>query len=341
MVQTFSIQNRRYLGSKYRLLSFIEEIVGKECKGYKTFCDIFAGTGVVGAKFNDGQTEIIANDILSSSIVCLKTFLMTDGDYRKSITHKIDYLNSLQTNEDNYFSMHFGNSYFSITNARKIGMIRSAIDEISKSEQEKSILLCSLLYAVDKIANTVGHYDAYRKSPDIDKQKPVTLLLPEIDWESNHNNRIYKEDANALVRKIKCDVLYIDPPYNSRQYSDAYHLLENLVDWGKPTVSGIAKKMDRSHIKSEYCLRGATEALEDLIQNANCKYILLSYNNTGESKNDRSNARISDNDIVRILKAKGEVKTFEKTYRAFTTGKSDINGHTERVFFCKVRTAKL
>ena len=81
--------------------------------------------------------------------------------------------------------------------------------------------------------------------------------------------------------------------------------------------------------------------MEDLIQNANCKYILLSYNNTGESKNDRSNARISDNDIVRILKAKGEVKTFEKTYRAFTTGKSDINGHTERVFFCKVRTAKL
>ncbi|MCZ2223374.1 MAG: DNA adenine methylase [Chitinophagales bacterium] len=139
-----------------------------------------------------------------------------------------------------------------------------------------------------------------------------------------------------MIRKISCDVLYIDPPYNSRQYSDAYHLLENLSEWKKPKVEGVGKKMDRSHIKSAYCLKNATQAFEDLIKNANCKHILLSYNNTADSKDDRSNARIKDNDIIRILKQKGEIEIFEKDYKAFTTGKSDGDGNAERIFYCKV-----
>jgi len=130
--------------------------------------------------------------------------------------------------------------------------------------------------------------------------------------------------------------LYIDPPYNSRQYSDAYHLLENLVTWEKPPVYGKAKKMDRSYIKSDYCLASAPRAFSDLISNAKCKHILISYNNTGESKDGRSNARISDEQIINVLKTRGEVDIFERDYKAFTTGKSNTDGHTERVFYCKV-----
>jgi len=134
------------------------------------------------------------------------------------------------------------------------------------------------LYAVDKVANTVGHYDAYRKK--LDSLQPIRLQIPEINYHNNKDNDVYKEDANLLIRKISCDVLYIDPPYNSRQYGDAYHLLENLSERKKPKVVGVAKKMDRSHIKSDYCLKNATQAFEDLIKNADCKRILLSYNNT-------------------------------------------------------------
>ena len=63
---------------------------------------------------------------------------------------------------------------------------------------------------MDKVANTVGHYDAFSK--DLDMLQPVKLLIPSIDHLNNKNNEIYKEDANALIRKISCDVLYIDPP---------------------------------------------------------------------------------------------------------------------------------
>jgi adenine-specific DNA-methyltransferase len=94
--------------------------------------------------------------------------------------------------------------------------------------------------------------------------------------------------------------------------------------------------MDRSHIKSAYCLKNATQAFEDLIRNANCKHILLSYNNTWISKDDRSNARIKDEDIIRILKNKWDVEIFESDYKAFSTGKSNWDWNAERVFYCKV-----
>ena len=330
---TFQLQNRRYLGNKYKLLGFIEDIVAEKCNGIKSFCDIFAGTGVVGERFNKPEIEIISNDFLFSNYVCLKTFLGTSTN-NKNVSNKLDYLNSLKAEQDNYFSEHFGNAYFSLENARKIGTIREEIEKTSETEEEKYILICSLIYAVDKVANTVGHYDAFRK--DLDMLQSIKLLSPDINYLNNKNNKIYKEDANILIRKINCDVLYIDPPYNSRQYSDAYHLLENLAEWKKPRVEGIAKKMDRSHIKSSYCLKNATQAFEDLIINAKCKHILLSYNNTGNSKHGRSNARISDSDILRILKNKGEVEIFERDYKAFTAGKSNGDGNAERIFYCKV-----
>lgn len=330
----FQLQNRRYLGNKYKLLGFIEDIISEKCGKINSFCDIFAGTGVVGDRFNDLEIKIISNDFLSANFVCLQAFLGTNTDVKEDISQKIEQLNNLPSEEENYFSKHFGGTYFSEENAKKIGTVREEIDRISENENEKSILICSLLYAMDKVANTVGHYDAFRK--DLDMTQPIKLLIPNIDHLNNKNNEVYKEDANALIRKISCDVLYIDPPYNSRQYSDAYHLMENLAEWKKPEVIGIAKKMDRTHIKSAYCLKNATHSFEDLINNANCKHILLSYNNTGDSKDGRSNARMSDNNILRILNNKGDVEIFEKDYKAFTTGKSNGDNNAERIFYCKV-----
>lgn len=330
----FQLQNRRYLGNKYKLLGFIEDIISEKCGSINSLCDIFAGTGVVGERFNSPEIKIISNDFLSANYACLHAFLGVNRDVRQSISEKIELLNNLPNDKENYFSEHFGGTYFTEENARKIGAIRAEIENIAESEDEKNILICSLLYAVDKVANTVGHYDAFRKK--LDTLQPIKLLIPDVDYMRNTNNEIYKEDANALIKKLSFDVLYIDPPYNTRQYSDAYHLLENLAEWKKPEVVGIGKKMDRSHIKSDYCLKSATRAFADLIKNADCKHILLSYNNTGDSKDGRSNARMNDDEILRILKEKGDVEIFEKDYKAFTTGKSNGEDNAERIFYCKV-----
>lgn len=111
-------------------------------------------------------------------------------------------------------------------------------------------------------------------------------------------------------------------------------MLENVARWEKPEVFGVAKKMDRTALKSKYCTKSAAEAFDDLIKQLKCRYIVLSYNNMAKKGNDRSNARISDDDIFRILCAKGKVKVFSEEYKAFTTGKSDIEDNQERLFLC-------
>jgi adenine-specific DNA-methyltransferase len=333
-IDTFEAQNRRFLGNKYKLLDFIDEVIQKKIGNFTTFFDAFAGTGVVGLHFNSRKHRIISNDFLKSNYIPLQTFLATKDFNRKKIVKMIKYLNQLTSEKENYFSKNFGGTYFTKENAKKIGAIREKIEELAENKSEKYILLTSLLYATDKVANTVGHYDAYRKQ--LDTKKSLKLQLPKIQTSFNKNNTVYCMDANNLVPNIDTDILYIDPPYNSRQYSDTYHLLENLMLWEKPSVYGKAKKMDRSKIKSEYCFKSASRALRDLIKKCNAKHIILSYNNTGKSKHSRSNARISDEEIKNILSIRGEVEVFRKNYKSYTAGKSSTGGNEERLFYCKV-----
>ena len=337
--ELLQIQSRRYLGNKFKLLNFIREIVEKRCKEYKSFCDIFAGTGVVGDEFNDSDIKIISNESLYSNYVSLCAWLSPEQFNRAKIAEYIHMLNNIRSVKENYVSHYFGGTYFTIENARKIGAIREKIEELTLSFKEKCILLTSLLYAMDKAANTCGHYDAFRRT--LDTTTPIRLLVPDIRQGKNKQNEIHNEDANRLIRKIKMDVLYIDPPYNSRHYCDSYHLLENIITWKKPKIFGVAKKMLRSDLKSQYCLKEAPKAFDDLISNADCRYILVSYNNMAGKGNQRSNAKIKDEEIIRILSKRGETEIFETKFKSFTTGKSKIEGHTERVFFCEVLKGKI
>ena len=177
------------------------------------------------------------------------------------------------------------------------------------------------------------HYDAYRKN--VKFEKSLELFVPLAKVQNNENNLCFNMDANDLVKDIYADLVYIDPPYNSRQYCDAYHLLENVALWQKPEVHGVARKMDRKNMKSQYCTKNATLVFERLINDIKAKYILFSYNNMETKGNERSNAKIADSDIMRILNNKGKVKVFEEDYKAFTTGKTDIKGNKERLFLCE------
>ncbi len=333
-MKSFNIQNRRYLGNKFKLLNSIKELIKKKCGNHSSFIDLFSGTGVVANSFNSDKVKIITNDLLYSNYVIAKSFFETTKS-PVGILKKIESLNSIKTDKANYFSQNFGNKYFTRDNAIKIGAIREKIEKISTSAEEKFILITSLIYAADKVANTVGHYDAYREK--LDMKGKLELLLPNIDYSKNRNNKVYCMDSNILTNEIKGDVVYIDPPYNSRQYSDTYHLLDNLALWKKPDVFGKAKKMDRSHIKSKYCSKDAVLEFQDLITKLNTKHIIVSYNNTENTKHGRSNAKISFNQIKNILMKKGKTEINQIDFKAFTTGKSKTANHKEILFYCRVK----
>ena len=337
-MEKFKIYNRRYLGSKYKLLEFIEKIVQENTKNCKIFLDLFAGTGVVADYFNK-KYDVVLNDLLRCNYFSYECFFSNLEYDKKKLIEIMKKYNEKVIKDNNYYSENFKDTYLSEKNLKKVGFIRDDIDDLFEKKEinkrEKAILITSLIYAVDRIANTVGHYDAYRKNGNLEKE--LILKFPQIENENNKNNKIFCMDANELVKEFSADIVYIDPPYNSRQYSDAYHFLENIATNEKPDVFGVARKMDRTHIKSKYCLSSAKNTLEDLIENIEAKYILFSYNNTQQKANSRSNARISDDEILKILKYKGEVTVFEKDFSPFTVGKTNIENHTERVFFCEVK----
>lgn len=327
------INNRRYLGSKQKMLDFINEVTQENTTQVNSVADIFGGTGVVADMFNKQGKKVLVNDILTSNYISYQTWFGNESIDKEKIKRKIKELNNL-AGITGYVTNNFGDRYFSYENARKIDSIREKIETYQDiNAREKSFLLTSLLYAMDKVANTVGHFDAYRKQ--MDTLKPIYLKTPEFN--KNSKNEIYNEDANQLVRRIKIDLAYIDTPYNSRGYESAYHVLENVMEWKKPAVEGVAMKaVNRAEKSSEYTKSKAPQAFDDLIQNINARYILVSYNNMAKKGNSRSNAKISNEEIISSLEKRGEVKIFETDFNAFTTGKSKIDDHKELLYLCIV-----
>jgi len=212
-----SLESRRYIGSKAKLIDWIMDLIDCETENVKTFVDIFAGTASVSNQAIKKYNRVIINDILYANNIIYKGFFEV-GKWRKSKLNDIilNY-NTLDADaiEENYFSKNFGGKFYEHDTAKLIGYIRQDIKDKKNelTEKEYCILLATLIYNIDKIANTVGHFDAYIKK----SIKPQAFRLRLINAQDFENVEIYKEDANKLAKKIKSDLVYIDPPY-SRQY---------------------------------------------------------------------------------------------------------------------------
>ena len=329
------LESRRYIGNKTKLTDWIMETSRRECPEAHSFCDIFAGTGAVAGKAIPYYDQVIFNDLLCANRVIYQGFFEKGEWNRDKLCTILDEYNHTDYNslEDNYFSINFGGKYFDYGVSKLIGYVRQNIEDRrgELTDKEYNILLSTLIYNMDRIANTVGHFDAYIQGKEIEK-KSLTLRL--IDARSYDNVAIYQENSNTLARTLHADIVYMDPPYNSRQYCDAYHLYENLVRWEKPEVKGVAGKFNQKDNKSDFCTMKAVDAFADLVDNLHTRYIVLSYNNMAKKGNGRSNAKMDDTDIMRILEAKGRVQVFSHDHRPFTTGKSNIKNHQERLFIC-------
>lgn len=337
----FDIQNRRYTGNKFKLMNWISKLIDENCPNCHSFFDVFAGTGSVSDYVFDKYERIILNDFLFSNNIIYNGFFLNDKyDINKIYKIREDY-NDINASKlrDNYVSKNFGNKFFNKNDAKKIGYIRGNIERKYKdkyiNEKEYYILLSSLLYSFDKIANTCGHYDAYRKIKNIPENFYFDVINPK-NIDDQKLIEIFRKDSNQLAKEVKADIAYIDPPYNSRQYSRFYHVMENIVQWKKPKLYGTAMKPKEENM-SEYCKVTAPIAFNDLIQNLNAKYIVVSYNNTYDSKSSSSRNKITLDEIETILSNKGETKRFEKKYKAFTTGKTELKNHKEYIFITKVK----
>lgn len=313
----------RYYGGKEKLLDFIEkEICSLRLPPNPRFCDLFSGTAVVGRRFKQLGFSVTANDYLYFA-KCLATSrigLNHQPSFRGLDTEPIGYLNQLP-GASGFFSNSYspeGSSkrqYFSIWNAKRIDSIRTQIEEWHDasliSEVEMEYLIAALLEAMNRTSNVSGTYAAYLKNWDSRSLKPLQLERPVTTFGTG-KHYVHNEDAVELAKTMSCDVLYLDPPYNSRQYSSNYFLLDVVAQgWfrSRPEVRGITGMRDNSNLRSDFCSeKKAAKSLLSILESVDTRYIALSYNNEGI---------VSHQEIVEMMSRFGPVHQTQFLHRRY------------------------
>jgi len=313
-------QNIGYIGSKFSLLDFLNDNISNIGDiSEKSFCDIFAGTNAVGMFFKNKVKTIISNDIEYYSYVLSRKYLNNTIIECDDLISELNSLEGVEGNIFNYFSEN-GNSkrlYFSEENGKKIDAVRLKIEDwkITGKVNETCYyyLLTSLLEAADKVANTTSVYGAYLKKLKRTAQKPILLKNSEVDIVENQTNISYNEDSSELIKRIEGDILYIDPPYNHRQYGSNYHILNWISEYNfSMEPKGVVGLMD--YHKSKFSSKVQVKnAFAELIDNSNFEHIFMSYSSEGILQSD---------DIINILSQHGEVIRYDKVYKTY---KSDSN----------------
>ncbi|GGG21053.1 restriction endonuclease subunit M [Dokdonia pacifica] len=310
-----------YIGSKHRLSDFIKTTVKEVCGddlSQKTFCDLFAGTGSVGRNFKPIVKSVIANDLEYYSYVLNRNYI---GNHKElSPERYFQELNDLE-GASGFIYTNYGEGggsdrlYFSKENAQKIDAIRQKIESWKQtgtiSEDIYFLLLASLIESADKIANTASVYGAFLKK--IKKMASVLIHVEPASFDKTPNSHtVFHEDGNTLVKKIEGDILYLDPPYNVRQYGSNYHILNTIAKYDTFVPRG--KTGLRNYNRSAYCSSvKVVAAFEELIKNAQFKHIFLSYNNEG----------LMPPDIVRqVMQRYGKYDLATIDYKRF---KADMN----------------
>lgn len=339
----------RYYGNKTKLLPFIESSIERQhLKKTATFVDLFAGTCSVGKYFKRQRYKVISNDLLEFSHAMAKTYIelnetpaftkLLDLLHLRNVDEIINFLNTCGTNFQGFMYEHYcphgGRQYFSDTNALRIDTIRQLLHDWRAqniiNEAEFYYLLTSLLEAINLVSNVSGTYAAFLKKWDNRALKPLTLQRVQI-IHGVEGCLALRQDANELINNLQADVLYLDPPYNTRQYTSNYFILE-LVAQGwfddLPTIHGVCGQCNFDHLKSDYAVTArAQNALQDLIEKINnVECVLLSYNNEGI---------IPISNIETIMREKGDLTIFKqahKRYRSINQTEASPKQTTEYIF---------
>lgn len=311
-----------YIGSKYSLMDFLKEtitsVVGTDTN--KTFADLFAGTGVVGKTFKEKGYRVISNDIQTYSYVLNKHLIENTPPLE---LEQIEAIKQLQGVEGFIYKNYCagsgsGRNYFTDENGKKCDAIRIELERLKNcgdiDEAQYYYLLASLINSIDKVANTASVYGAFLKHIKKSAAKEFELeLLPIIDGDKE--SKVYNDNISHLITQIGGDILYMDPPYNARQYCSNYHVLETIARYDDPKLKGKTGLRDYTKQKSAFCsARTVVEAFDDVLKHADFEYIFLSYNNEG----------LMPFEIIKSTMEKyGEYDRFSTDYRRFKADKDE------------------
>ena len=333
----------RFIGCKTLLLDNIKEVIDEKAPDAKTFCDIFSGTSTV-ARFYKKWYEVYSNDLLYFSYVLQRGTVQNDSlpsfkklKDKKGIADPIDFFNNLSDIEmqvipqekrffQNTYAPTGGRMYLKDENALRIDFARITVEEWHRSglltDDEYYYLVACIVEGIPFVSNISGTYGAFHKEWERRSHKKYELYRLEV-YSNGKNNKCFNEDGVELLKKISGDILYIDPPYNGRQYLPNYHVLETAAKYDYPEVRGVTAQRPYENNKSDFCLKTkVVDAFDELIRNATFKHIILSYSTDGLMKVE---------EIESIMKKYGKSETFKIYWIPYRRYKSRAQGDKEEL----------
>ena len=340
----------RYIGGKTNLLGDIENVIEMKMQNVNTVIDVFSGSGAVAAYLKEKNYNVIGNDIMYFSYVLNRGTTALDmvpafDDLRNNgIDDPIDFLNSLSLEKSGFdlkecfvyqnYSPHddIKRMYFQNDNAVRIDIIRMTIEKWKQQalidDDEYFYLLASLIAAVPYLSIIAGVYGAYLKHWDKRTYNSLVLKRPVII----HRGHVefFNENCDTLLPKanIRGDLLYADPPYNSRQYLPNYHVLETIARYDDPAIHGVTGMRDYETQKSDFCMSRKVEgAFDRLIQEAQTRYVLISYNNEGLLPTEKLT------EICEKYARPGTFELIQMDYRRYNNAGTTPGGVKEQLYF--------
>lgn len=328
----------RYIGSKQRVLPFIEEVVSNTYGDVSTstVADLFAGTACVGDMFKRKGARIISNDYLRFSYALQIAKIKVNNYPNCKITYEtaLRRLNAVSRKKGFFYTEYtlegtygkeFSRNYFSAENAQKIDAICITLQNWLIHGQINYemyyLLAASLIDAITKISNTSGTYGAFLKSDDSRKFKPL-ILYPFRISNNNKHNKCYCREISEIINHVTGEILYLDPPYNSRQYPPYYHILETAVLYDKPAIYGITGRRPYEDKLSQLCIKNkAQDILRDIIIYAKFKHIYVSYSTDGI---------INIENLMQELKKSKKFDVVDCYHKGYRRYKSNGGGNLER-----------
>jgi len=334
-----------YIGSKKKLIDNIDSLLDSIDDSISEACDLFAGTGTVSRLLKSKGYNVVCNDVQYYSFVQLKAIVEFDeipnfSNYN-GLDNYIIVLNELQGKEGFFFSNYspsgkneYNRSFFTVENAKKIDSIRLQIESDYQNNilnlTEYYYILFLLLSSIDRFSNTAVVYEAYLKSFKNSALKDFKITKSDIGSFAGKAEAV-QDNALELIKRVSGDLLYLDPPYNSRQYSRNYHILETLMKYDNPSIKGKAGVREDSFISGFSQKRKAYDELKCILDGAKFKFVLLSYSNEGI---------IPVTEMIPLLEKYGKLTIKEITYPRFKSHNRSIQNRevTEFLFLVKMNS---
>jgi len=314
-----------YIGSKQTLCPILTKIINEEIPDLNSlsFLDMFAGTGSIGFRFQDLTNNCAANDLEYYSYII--NCALVQCSYTDKLQDILNNCNSLEGIKGLIYKNYSENEncqrmFFTTQNAQKCDAIRVYIEKLKNEDKinnnEFHFLLASLIVSIDKVANTSCVYGAYLK--EYKKSSLKELYVIPIHTKRNihsDKNQVFNLSAEELSKKSQhFDVVYMDPPYNQRQYSANYFPLNYIAFYDeKINLKGKTGIID-GYNKSNFCSKVKVyNAFKTLLDNLKCNYIFISYNNEG---------LLNCDELKQLFSSYGELKLYKIPYKKFKAQKN-------------------